>query len=152
MRGIFGVGGGGRQFSIASTLVCSRSCKDEDSLLPLPDPYSLFFLLETALLLLLLSKSGLNKKALLIMPGCCWWRELVLLYLCQPTEPGSEELGRARPNGGAMYPGADEVSKRLPVSDEPLLVPTSPSESKPTLLLEVARRITSEVVVVVALV
>jgi hypothetical protein len=67
-------------------------------------------------------------------------------------EPGSEELGRARPNGGAMYPGADEVSKRLPVSDEPLLVPTSPSESKPTLLLEVARRITSEVVVVVALV
>jgi hypothetical protein len=81
----FGVGGGGRQFSIASTLVCSRSCKDEDSLLPLPDPYSLFFLLETALLLLLLSKSGLHKKALLIMPGCCWWRELVLLYLCQPT-------------------------------------------------------------------
>ncbi len=67
-------------------------------------------------------------------------------------EPGSEELGRARPNGGVMYPGADEVSKRPPVSDEPLLVPTSPSESKPTLLLEVARRTTSEVVVVVALV
>ncbi len=67
-------------------------------------------------------------------------------------EPGSEELGRARPNGGVTYPGADEVSKRPPVSDEPLVVPTSPSESKPTLLLEVARRTTSEVVVVVALV
>jgi hypothetical protein len=131
------------------------------------------------------------------MPGCCCWRELVLLHLCQPTaeeerkmvrwvwgivtnlskltythtgrerehdevreqqqkgsspEPGSEELGRARPNGGVTYPGADEVSKRPPVSDEPLVVPTSPSESKPTLLLEVARRTTSEVVVVVALV
>jgi len=67
-------------------------------------------------------------------------------------EPGSEELGRARPNGGVTYPGADEVSKRPPVSDEPLVVPTSPSESKPTLLLEVARRTTSEVVVVAALV
>jgi hypothetical protein len=42
---IFRVGGGGRQFSITSTLVCSHFCKDENSLLPLQDPYSLFLLL-----------------------------------------------------------------------------------------------------------
>jgi hypothetical protein len=35
----------------------------------------------------------------------------VLLHFCQPRELGSEELGRARPNGGVTYPGADEVSK-----------------------------------------
>jgi hypothetical protein len=49
------------------------------------------------------------------------------------------------------YFGIDEVLKRSPISDEQV-VPTSPSGSKPTLLLEVVRRRTSEVVVVVALV
>ncbi len=51
-----------------------------------------------------------------------------------------------------MYLRVDEVSKQLLVFNEPLVVPTSPSESKPTLLLEVAQRRTFEVVVVVALV
>ncbi len=61
-------------------------------------------------------------------------------------------MGIAKPNGGVTYLGADEVSKRPLVSNEPLVVPTSPSESKPTLLLEVVQRRTSEVIVVVALV
>ncbi len=47
----------------------------------------------------------------------------MLLHLCQPSEPGSEELGRMRPNGGVMYLGTNEVSKRSPISDEPLMVP-----------------------------
>jgi hypothetical protein len=34
----------------------------------------------------------------------------VLLHLYQPIEPGLEELGKARPNGGVIYPGANEVS------------------------------------------
>jgi len=75
----------------------------------------------------------------------------VLLHFCQPTESGSKELGRARPNGGVTYPGVDEVSKRLLVFGEPLVFPMLPSESKPMLFLEVARRRTSKVVVVVAL-
>jgi len=29
----------------------------------------------------------------------------VLLHFCQPIEPGLEEMGKARPNGGVMYPG-----------------------------------------------
>jgi len=33
----------------------------------------------------------------------------VLLHLCQPTEPGWEELGKAKPNGGVTYLRADEV-------------------------------------------
>jgi hypothetical protein len=49
------------------------------------------------------------------------------------------------------YPGVDEVSKRLLVFGEPLVFPMLPSESKPMLFLEVARRRTSKVVVVVAL-
>ncbi len=76
----------------------------------------------------------------------------MLLHLCQPTKPGSEKLGRTRPNGGVTYFGIDEVSKRPPISNKPLVVPTSPSKSKPTLLLEVAQRRTFKVVVVVALV
>jgi hypothetical protein len=32
----------------------------------------------------------------------------MLLNLCQPTKPGTEELGKTRPNGGVMYPGANE--------------------------------------------
>jgi hypothetical protein len=63
-----------------------------------------------------------------------------------------KELGITKPNGGVAYLGAYEVSKRPLVSNEPLMVPTSPSESEPTLLLEVVQRRTSEVVVVVALV
>jgi hypothetical protein len=43
-----------------------------------------------------------------------------------------------RPNGGVMYLGADEVSKRLLVFYELLMVPTSLLESKPMLLFEVA--------------
>ncbi len=62
----------------------------------------------------------------------------MLLHLCQPIESRSEELGRVRPNGGVTYPRTDEVSKRLHVSDEPLMVPTTPLESKPMLFLEVA--------------
>jgi hypothetical protein len=76
----------------------------------------------------------------------------VLLHLCQPIEPGLVELGRVRPNGGVTYLGTNEVSKRSLVFDKPLVVPTSPLESKPTLLLEVARRRMSKVVVVVALI
>lgn len=62
----------------------------------------------------------------------------MLLHLYQPTEPGLEELGRARPNGGTTYPGTNEVSKQPPISNEPLVVPMSLSKSKPMLLLEVA--------------
>jgi hypothetical protein len=69
----------------------------------------------------------------------------VLLHFCQPIEPRSKELGRMKPNGGVMYPGTYEVSKRPPIFYDPLMVPTSPLESKPTILLEVARRGTSEV-------
>jgi len=35
----------------------------------------------------------------------------VLLHFCQPTELKLKELGRARPNRGAMYLGVDKVSK-----------------------------------------
>jgi hypothetical protein len=34
-----------------------------------------------------------------------------MLHLLQPKEPGTEELGRARPNGVVTYLGANEVSK-----------------------------------------
>ncbi len=51
-----------------------------------------------------------------------------MLHLCQPTKLGLEELGKVRPNGGVTYLGTNEVSKRPPVSDKPLVVPTSPSE------------------------
>jgi hypothetical protein len=54
--------------------------------------------------------------------------------------------------GGMTYLGTDEVSKRPHVSNELLVVPTSPLESKPMLLLEVAQRRMFEVVVVLALV
>jgi len=33
----------------------------------------------------------------------------MLLHLCQPTEPGWEELGKAKPNGGMTYLRTDEV-------------------------------------------
>ncbi len=33
----------------------------------------------------------------------------MLLHLCQPTKPGWEELGKAKPNGGVTYPRIDEV-------------------------------------------
>jgi len=59
----------------------------------------------------------------------------VLLHFCQPIELGSKELGRAKPNGGMTYPKADEVSKRLPVFYEPLMVPTLFLESKPNSLM-----------------
>lgn len=62
----------------------------------------------------------------------------MLLHLCQSIESRSEELGRTRPNGGMMYLGVDEVSKRPLVFYEVLMVPTSLSESKPMLLFEVA--------------
>ncbi len=61
----------------------------------------------------------------------------MLLHFCQLTELGLEELGKARPNGGVTYLQANEVSKRPLVFYKPLVVPTSPSESKPMLLLEV---------------
>ncbi len=32
----------------------------------------------------------------------------MLLHLCQPTESGMEEQGRAKPNGGVMYLRIDE--------------------------------------------
>ncbi len=35
----------------------------------------------------------------------------MLLRLYQLIVLGSEELGRARPNGGMRYPGINEVSK-----------------------------------------
>jgi hypothetical protein len=35
----------------------------------------------------------------------------VLLHLCQPIEPGIEELGKAKPNAGVMYPRTDQVSR-----------------------------------------
>jgi len=34
----------------------------------------------------------------------------VLLHLYQPTKSGLEELEKARPNGGLIYLGANEVS------------------------------------------
>jgi hypothetical protein len=37
---------------------------------------------------------------------CC--KEIVLLHLYQPIEPGTEELGRVRPNVGMTYPRTNE--------------------------------------------
>jgi hypothetical protein len=36
----------------------------------------------------------------------------VFLHLYQPIESGLEEMGKARPNGGMIYLGADEVLKK----------------------------------------
>lgn len=64
-------------------------------------------------------------------------------------EQGSEELGSARQDGGEMYPGAEEVSKRPVVPEDALVakVSTSPCESKAVPLLLEAPRTTSTVLV-----
>jgi hypothetical protein len=68
---------------------------------------------------------------LLLLEGAC------VVTLLPTNRVGIRRTRKSETKWGVMYLGAYEVSMQPPVFYDPLMVPTSPSKSKPKLFLEV---------------